>query len=104
MKPKNPAAVALGQIRTEKKSAAARQNGKKGGAPRYSRVYRVTQWVNPFTGEARFGIDTKITGVKDPWYPACKGTDPLIFSDKGHAQAKARELRKDAKIGKESQP
>jgi hypothetical protein len=34
MKPtKNPAAVALGKIRTEKKSAAARENGRKGGRP-----------------------------------------------------------------------
>lgn len=30
---RNPAAVALGSIKTEKKSAAARQNGKKGGRP-----------------------------------------------------------------------
>lgn len=31
---KNPAAVALGSIKTEKKARAARQNGKKGGRPR----------------------------------------------------------------------
>lgn len=31
---KNPAAVALGSIKTEKKAAAARENGKKGGRPR----------------------------------------------------------------------
>lgn len=32
--PKNPAAVALGKIRSEKKSAAARENGRKGGRPK----------------------------------------------------------------------
>jgi len=35
MKPKkNPAAVALGRIKSEKKAAAARINGKLGGRPR----------------------------------------------------------------------
>lgn len=31
---KNEAAVALGKIRSEKKAAAARENGKKGGRPK----------------------------------------------------------------------
>lgn len=31
---KNPAAVALGKIKSKKKAAAARQNGKKGGRPK----------------------------------------------------------------------
>jgi len=31
---KNPAAVALGSIKTEKKAAASRSNGKKGGRPK----------------------------------------------------------------------
>ena len=31
---KNPAAVALGKIKSKKKAAAARRNGKKGGRPR----------------------------------------------------------------------
>ena len=31
---KNPAAVALGKIRTKKKAASSRKNGKKGGRPR----------------------------------------------------------------------
>lgn len=36
---KNPAAVALGRIKSEKKSAAARENGRKGGRPNpYRRV------------------------------------------------------------------
>lgn len=35
MKPtKNPAAVALGSIKSEKKAVAARENGKKGGRPK----------------------------------------------------------------------
>jgi hypothetical protein len=34
MKHKNPAAVALGSIKTEKKAEAARKNGKKGGRPK----------------------------------------------------------------------
>lgn len=33
-KEKNPAAVALGSIKSQKKSMAARKNGKKGGRPR----------------------------------------------------------------------
>jgi hypothetical protein len=32
-KEKNPAAVALGSMKTEKKAEAARKNGKKGGRP-----------------------------------------------------------------------
>jgi len=31
---KNPAAVALGSIKTKKKAEAARKNGKKGGRPK----------------------------------------------------------------------
>lgn len=31
---KNPAAVALGSMKSEKKAHAARENGKKGGRPR----------------------------------------------------------------------
>lgn len=34
MKQKNPAAVALGSIKSEKKAAASRTNGKKGGRPK----------------------------------------------------------------------
>jgi hypothetical protein len=33
MKEKNKAAVALGSVRSERKAAAARENGKKGGRP-----------------------------------------------------------------------
>jgi hypothetical protein len=35
---KNPAAVALGSMRSEKKAAAARENGKKGGRPKNSQT------------------------------------------------------------------
>jgi hypothetical protein len=34
MRSKNPAAVALGSIKTEKKAKASRENGKKGGYPK----------------------------------------------------------------------
>ena len=34
MNPKNPAAVSLGKIKTEKKAKAARENGIKGGRPK----------------------------------------------------------------------
>lgn len=34
MTKKNPAAVALGKIRSKKKAKAARENGKKGGRPK----------------------------------------------------------------------
>jgi hypothetical protein len=33
-KRKNPAAVALGRIKSKRKAAAARENGKKGGRPK----------------------------------------------------------------------
>jgi hypothetical protein len=33
-KPKNPAAVALGKIKSKKKATAARKNGEKGGRPK----------------------------------------------------------------------
>jgi hypothetical protein len=33
-KPKNPAAVTLGRIKSDKKAAAVRENGKKGGRPK----------------------------------------------------------------------
>ena len=33
MKEKNPHAVALGSIKTEKKAKSSRENGKKGGRP-----------------------------------------------------------------------
>lgn len=32
--PKNPAAVALGKMKSKKKAAAARRNGRKGGRPK----------------------------------------------------------------------
>jgi hypothetical protein len=34
MMKKNPAAVALGSIKTEKKAKSSRENGKKGGRPK----------------------------------------------------------------------
>ncbi len=34
MSEKNPHAVSLGSIKTEKKAAASKQNGKKGGRPK----------------------------------------------------------------------
>jgi len=38
MASKNPAAVALGSVRSKKKAAAARINGKKGGRPKTKHV------------------------------------------------------------------
>lgn len=35
---KNPAAVALGSIRSKKKAEASRENGKKGGRPKKKRT------------------------------------------------------------------
>jgi hypothetical protein len=34
MRSKNPAAVALGSIRSEKKAKSSKENGKKGGRPK----------------------------------------------------------------------
>lgn len=50
--PKNPAAVALGSMKSEKKSDAARENGKRGGRPKDPRnsckidavQYELTSW------------------------------------------------------------
>ena len=41
---KNPAAVALGRIKSAAKSKAARDNGKLGGRPRKPK--RVARWAN----------------------------------------------------------
>lgn len=41
--PKNPAAVALGKIKSDKKAAAARENGKKGGRPRNATTAMLTR-------------------------------------------------------------
>jgi hypothetical protein len=37
MQIKNPAAVALGSIKSKKKAKASRENGKKGGRPKKNR-------------------------------------------------------------------
>ena len=37
---KNPAAIALGSIKTEKKAASSRENGKLGGRPAYTHLIR----------------------------------------------------------------
>jgi PAB1-binding protein PBP1 len=55
MKPKNAAAVALGRIRTEKKSAASRINGKLGGSPG---TYYALHWsTGRGTRRADTGLD-----------------------------------------------
>lgn len=41
---KNPAAVALGSIKSEKKAKAVRENGKKGGRPVGSRNHKTGQF------------------------------------------------------------
>lgn len=47
---KNPAAVALGSIKSKKKAAASRENGKKGGRPK--KVDNLIWW-------ARRGVECK---------------------------------------------
>ncbi len=37
---KNPAAVALGSIKSKKKSASSRENGKKGGRPKKEKLIK----------------------------------------------------------------
>jgi hypothetical protein len=61
---KNPAAVALGSIKTEKKAAASRLNGRLGGRPKKVLSERVDGFgiPTPLTEMARIGsIDSKTT-------------------------------------------
>lgn len=44
---KNPAAVALGSIKSEKKAAAARENGKKGGRPKKVNYKTMYEGLDP---------------------------------------------------------
>ncbi len=51
MKTKNPAAVALGSIKSKKKSKQARENGKLGGRPKSvsQKIKEALEGNNPFT-------------------------------------------------------
>jgi len=45
-KRKNPAAVALGSIKSAKKAASSRENGKKGGRPKKPRLMDIQPTVD----------------------------------------------------------
>lgn len=45
---KNPAAVALGSIKSKKKAQSSRENGKKGGRPKKTAKEQVNDNLKPF--------------------------------------------------------
>ena len=73
MKTKNPAAVALGSIKSEKKAAAVRENGKKGGRPARP-MFEVGVYTNEGVAFAsvrhlasQCGADFYATGETEEW-------------------------------------
>lgn len=58
---KNPAAVALGSIKSKRKAAAVKENGKKGGRPKKS----MTAWIRFAEGSPYYESGERVRTVKN---------------------------------------
>jgi len=72
---KNPAAVALGSIRSEAKAKAARANGRKGGRPRLQDLVKALAWNDAFGCYTRPGMEKYL------WPKIAKRARAIVYFD-----------------------